>query len=103
MITEKEYKLAIKTIIAYRDQINNDVSKIIEIKNDKSKLLKRGQRIKILWAHPSSDIEAGDILTVIDSYYNWRFEIDPVIIVEKSGNRTSRISKDRGWNYEVIS
>jgi hypothetical protein len=100
MITEKEYRKAIKIITAYKEQINKEVAPLVE--KDDSKLLEKGQKIKIIFAHFNSNVKSGDILTVVDSYYNWKYNINPIIIAKTSDNKKKIIIQERGWHYEVI-
>ena len=104
MITEKEYLKAIELIKAYREQVCNHVSEIIDIENDPSKLLKKGQKIRLLKVHRNSTSNVGDIVTVEDSYYhNLRSTKHPIVCFINKNNYMSRISKKRGyWDYEVL-
>jgi len=102
MITEKEYLKAIETIKEYREQINNQAEAIIEIDNDKTKLIEKGKKIKLTRVHSNSTSKVGDVFEVIHSFYNSSFKKHPVIVFVNKNGYTSRISKETGWDYVVI-
>lgn len=71
-------------------------------KNDESKLLKKGIKIKLTKVHRSSIAKIGDVYEVIESYYPVFKTKEPIIcFVNKNGNE-SRLQKGKDWNFKVL-
>jgi hypothetical protein len=103
MITHEQYQNAMQTIVAYRAQITNEVATATDILEDNSKLLKRGQKIKITSAHKCSTTQVGDVVVVDASYYNMYHEKEPVIrYINKKGKVSHLCAEQRCWRFELV-
>lgn len=98
MITEDEYKNAIKVIIAYQNQVKLEIENTL-ILSKKEVVI--GDRVKILKKHPNSKLKTGDVITIVDLHYSSFYKGTFLRYIDSNGKKKS-IIKERGWDYEVL-